>query len=400
MNSSRLFSYSVSYIYYVSVFFVSLAFFCPIVIGDDSGLNKALECFEGIKRSGRYPDDSDFFKISGDPEINLTGSEQIQLLLRLAEFQRGSISKDDISRLFELKRDSIHNADMRYDVKITGSSALKELVEVSYRFVFSKEKLYLSRRGHLAPNTSVNAYDGASLFLITEYDSDEPSASINSQISLGFFNCPHLPLTHAMLFDPRSRVDSAYENLSDIVDMLRDSTLTCVFENDYEVNGYSCIKISDLTRCFFLNPNKDFSVIRYELYAVESDSGGKIKRGSKPVYQSDLKNLRDYGNGIWIPTHIEQNLFISNTSWQRAYVEVASVLINQELPDSFFSDVIPENALVSDGKRGMVYRQSDHASINALLKEAAKSKRVRIFQYISVTLGIILILGNVLDLLF
>ena len=65
---------------------------------------------------------------------------------------------------------------------------------------------------------------------------------------------------------------------------------------------------------------------------------------------------------------------------------------NRPLPKSFFSDVIPEDAMVSDGINHLVYVYGDRTSIGGLLNDTVRSKRVMIFRYISVTLGLVMVI--------
>jgi hypothetical protein len=76
---------------------------------------------------------------------------------------------------------------------------------------------------------------------------------------------------------------------------------------------------------------------------------------------------------------------------RKEVINVENMSLNSGIQESFFTDIIPENAVVADGIRGLVYKQSDSPSIGSLLKEHAKSKRVMIFRYISIISGLILI---------
>jgi hypothetical protein len=73
-----------------------------------------------------------------------------------------------------------------------------------------------------------------------------------------------------------------------------------------------------------------------------------------------------------ITEYFDQKGFLSRCDT----VDVNDIKINIAVVDSYFSDFIPEDALVSDAINEMTYKQSDSPSINSLIKETAKSKRI------------------------
>jgi len=72
---------------------------------------------------------------------------------------------------------------------------------------------------------------------------------------------------------------------------------------------------------------------------------------------------------------------------------VSGVELNKEIDPKTFTDIFPEDVLVADLVRNLSYEWSDRPSIDAILDKAVKSKRVWTLQYISLTLGILLLLA-------
>ena len=109
--------------------------------------------------------------------------------------------------------------------------------------------------------------------------------------------------------------------------------------------------------------------------------------------QRTLYGLTSYGNSIWFPKKSVSEYFTvdSEAPYMIDTVDYEKIEMNHNLPDSYFSDVIPDGALVADSIRDMVYVWGDRASIGSLIKETVKSKRQTIFRNLSLVLGLCLI---------
>jgi hypothetical protein len=233
---------------------------------------------------------------------------------------------------------------------------------------------------------------------VTEPDSDLPNANVMKTTPLQMFYHLNMPLFPAMLFNP-ARCNASWQFNFDLESFL-DAEKTHVFEQDIQLNEKKCILVLDLSTKIYLDPEKDFSVIRFEKYAhnaipvpsPQSFSGQDVRiTGRTLIYRSDLMDLKNCENGIWIPLKIENTIFNKQNVIEQSIVTVKDVQINKGIPKTFFTEIIPENSFVFDAPNNLTYKQSDHASINSLIKETAKSKRIFIYRYISIISGLALI---------
>ena len=173
---------------------------------------------------------------------------------------------------------------------------------------------------------------------------------------------------------------------NDFVGML-ESDQTIVLEEMESIHDEKCIIVTDGNYRMYVSPQKNYAIVHKECWARFSMPGDRTL-----ISKSVLKDFREYENSLWLPQKYYEEFFSQGKLTVTISVDFDDVIVNSKIPDAFFQDIIPDNSFVADGVNNLVYRQSDTASINALLKATAKSKRVWIFQTISMSLGIILIL--------
>ena len=181
--------------------------------------------------------------------------------------------------------------------------------------------------------------------------------------------------------------------VASLPDGKKNNLVPFVFEKIESVEGEKCIVVSDFSTAMYFAVEKDFSLVQSEVYSqimTTIANGGGVLSGRKISARTKFSKMKDYGNGICLPSNIELERFNDNPV-QYEKVVILSVKINEGIKDNYFTDIIPDDAIVADAENVMVYKQGDRSSIEGLLKDAAKSKRVMIFRYISVTLGLIMI---------
>ena len=385
--------------------FFALVFVFQTSLADETSFQVALERLKIIE--DHLPDDDDFFRLLEDDSLQLSRVEQDNLFGMILRLQKGDISRGDVHRIFEARRNSILDAKICYsvsaDVLLNHSSVSRGNSLQHFTFAFSDHNTYLKRDGKRMPEdyrTSVMSTDGIVLIDVALPDNDIPNASITQVTSpdyYRYFYQINMPLFSACLLD-ENRYGYAFPFGDDIVQFLSRKGFAHVFKQEKTINGIRCLVVLNEMCRFYLAIEKDLSPVRYELFSLrmkaDLNPSSSIERfaGRSLIFRRDFSNFVDCGNGIWIPLVIEDTRFSEDNRTDVVRVNVKDVQINKGIPDAFFTDVIPDDAMVADGIRGLVYRQGDHASIEGLLKETVKSKRVFIFQYISVTIGILLIL--------
>lgn len=365
------------------------------VLADDASVGAAVSIIDAIK--DRVPDDDDYFRIVSDSRFSLTPQERANLFGKIVFMQKPSVQRKEILALYEAKRVSLHDCIISY-TNVHSNDKDRKSSQISFVFAFSKNKLFLDKKGKRWDTDSERltaSYDGENLKLVREPDSNLPNASVSEQISRKFFYEPHMPLYVVMLFSA-ARCDYPPELAgTDFVDFLKDEGSTHVFQQEKDINGSKCIVVLNTGKRFFLDPKRDYSVVRFEQFEHEyapNTQGLRHLVGRHMRLRVDNHDLVDHGNGIWLPTKTVCSSFAENGKTEQMTTIVTDVRVNKGITDAFFTDITPEHSFVFDSVRKMTYMQSDSSSINSLLKETAKSKRVWIFQIISMTLGIVLIL--------
>jgi hypothetical protein len=260
-----------------------------------------------------------------------------------------------------------------------------------YIFVQSGQKLLVDTQKENGESNEILTFDGEKTTSVRNIQSPYPSVGISNSISRSMFFQPFSPVAMAMLLDVEQ-----YGMLNDNFDLLLflKNTGGWVYEKTEIVDGVECIILAHLTRQIYLDINRDFSVIQDNFYSTifEYPSDGVRIMDRFLSSQKKLSNLKNFGNAIWLPQQTEYTYFDkSGKIIERRFIELVSAEINKDIPDTLFTDIVPENAIVFDKSRNMIYKQSDHASIDSLLKETVKSKRVFIYRYISIISGLVLI---------
>ena len=339
--------------------------------------------------------DHDLYVLLSKPE---NFGKTAELFFDIVNEQNSMISRENLLKLVEMKQQSISNFRCKYTVfmEMFDESQNPEVnKKISYEFVCSKNKLYIGYEPHhleIDDPPQKIAYDGEKVLSLLSYPSGHLHAGLGKPDAgslMGFFQT-YMPLTLAMLFDPRlCEFDFCESNL---MLFLQGNRLYGIFEKMEIASGQECIVIADLYMRLYLDPQKDFSVIQSDSYRQEFSDDG-ILVGRWLASRSKLFDLTDHGNGVWIPSKaVIENFDKFGKVTARCSVDVSLVEINKGIDDNFFTGFIPNDTLVADTVEGLVYVYGDRPSINSLLKDVAKSKRVFILQYISVTVGILLIL--------
>jgi hypothetical protein len=359
---------------------------------DEISYIKAKQQIEAI--SDHVPNDNDIFKVCSDPNITLTFEEFAKLFIYAVCKQKTSIGQNELQILLSNKRNSIHDIKISYSVLIDNppNSELAGRLSLSYVFASLGQNLYFEKIGKSRAEDyecSIISYDGNVLRFINNPNEAEPNGTISKRNTLKYFFQPQMPLYFLGLFDA-SRCDASLDYSQDYYQFLHTQGGCFVIEDQEIANGQNCIVVIDGLKRYFLDPQKDYSIVKFEQFDYIYDSSEHVI-GRKKIQLSNYLDYIDYGNSIWIPSKIETIYYSNGSVIGNTIVDIKEVKINSGIKENFFTDVFPENTLVSDAIRNMVYKQSDSPSINSLIKETAKSKRIFIYRYISIISGLALI---------
>jgi hypothetical protein len=354
---------------------------------------------EQYKTTHGSPPDVTFYYTAVGSSV-LPGNGAHVLLAAIVGMQRPRISRDDLASLLKAKRDSIHSIRCEYTVSpgLPGKQV----------YAFSDNKVYLEeprqdKESKVTP--SVSTYDGTLFRSVTYHNNKDlsPAGYIDNDGSLASLFRPDMPLCRAMLFD-MNRVDST-PSLTDLPNYIQ---LACVvYEKTTTIGGAECLLVSDGAADIYLDISRDFSVVRLDNFQIDwkdNGSGNKTVGGRRHTHRIDCADLVDYGNAIWLPNSIKVTEFASGdgpattgssqassgTGTSRV-ITVAKMEVNPQIADSFFTDIIPKNAMVSDQAKGLRYIAGVRDSIDDTVKRTVQPKSHRI-TLLLVNLGAIAVL--------
>ncbi|MDR2408421.1 MAG: hypothetical protein LBE13_09975 [Bacteroidales bacterium] len=385
----------------IGIFFLFSHTILDVYAEDSSYLQKTLQAIRQHKgETGVPPNDIDFFRLIIQLQIPLTSEEREQVKLELEKLQSPVISKNDLIKLYESKKKVIQNLEQKYqytsqDFDTQGNRIAHD--EFVIRQLFSGNKIYSEKENidndlKKITTHSIFSFDGDVERHVFELDSNSPYASIkrfdNRELYFELGNV----LSVVMLTDSRNDLNSDVAIGYDFIQLLRSDGI--VFEKTEIFDNRQCVVVSNGMFRIFLDIVGDFSVVHVECYDLEymvSFPKLIVSHFYKDA-ERNLYRLKDYGNGIWFPE--ESQLFFYDKHEKIVRKEIVfyeNISLNTKILDSFFRDVIPENAMVTDSINNITYIYSDHASINSLIKETVKSKRIFIYRYISIISGLALI---------
>jgi hypothetical protein len=356
----------------IIVFFITFTVFLYDTCADEAAYKKAIDYIENL--NDRLPNDEDYFQVcSFSDTCFLSPSERLKIWKKIISLQKSTISRADLLSIFRAKRNSLNDVKITYSEKTLNCRNIAQQIEhqYAYTFAFAPDRLFLDRNGDDFEHV-ITSYDGKVVRTVTEHNSDLPNADVMNTSSLRLrivhplINMPffaarfyhlNMPLFPAMLFNP-ARCDASWQFNFDLESFL-EAEKTHVLDRDIQLNGKKCIVVLDLSTKIYLDPEKDFSVIRFEKYAhnavptqlqstpipLSSLLGQDVRiTGRKLIYRSDLTDLKNYGNGIWIPSKIENTIF--NTTFneqnvvEQSVVTIEDVRVNEGIPQTFFTEIV------------------------------------------------------------
>ncbi|MDO5552382.1 MAG: hypothetical protein Q4G68_01350 [Planctomycetia bacterium] len=318
----------------------------------------------------------------------------------------------DIMKIITAKRQSIKDFIIKYKVDVTlfldkdkwyGPKQWdREYAWKNNMFLF--DHLYYENG---QKQQSRRAFDGEKGIELRSNDLAPVQGGFSDLNNLEVFFDPWMPLVLSGLFDTTA-CDSPMEYY-DLVLFFNGPELTlpdgtrfnpkpCLFEKKETINGSKCIVAGNANTTKYFDINKDYSLVQFESYHVKltQSSDGNIRTGRTLQSKTVLSDLKNYGNGIWLPQKTTATYYDLHGNVKRQdSVTVQSVVINSGIPDSYFSDFLPDNTIVSDTTKDMVYKWSDRTIINGLTNEVVKSKRILFFRYISMLIGLVMMVTAV-----
>jgi hypothetical protein len=348
---------------------------------------------------GYAPTDHDFFSIILKPEYSFS-YEEISILYQILKQKSAPIiSKDKLLKIIKAKRESIKDFYCQYKVRVNNANNNISIYTTESKYVKKDNKILFDQiiqEGSTLLPRNIISYDGH-LFYNYSPPSQEhvmPFVGVKENVDYSLFYDSFLPLTISMLVDSK-QFGKTFDYINDLIVFLEDGgTIGC--EKKEIIDGKECLVFCNWYTRVWLCPDLDFMPVRAEAYFLseqESTKSTKVILTKRELIEKKLLfNLRNYGNGIWLPSHIKIEFFTKDgIPIKNVFIDVSSMKVNTAIKDENFTDFIPKGAIIADTSRNMVYQWEDHPSIGGLLKETVKPKSTRLYQRISVITGLIMI---------
>ena len=336
----------------------------------------------------------EFFEITGRYDLSMPESSELWILM--IGRQNPPISIDELKTLYERKRDSIKTFYAVFrDGDKTLTFALKENDQL-YLEEEDRSKVSDDDAAHVSTYRTIRAQNKSDyrqvFFYTLESGEERSSAQLMPRSDFSARQCCRWenPLTISKIACPG---DSMSQDMAKYLEERKDLYL---FEKPEIIDGHRCLVLASQSEKLCLDADKDYCVYAVFLHSRLEKSkwgGGYISRHtSEPTEKTVLHGLKDYGGGIWLPSRAEIVSYADDGSVEsEKEIVYDKIKINRRIRDSFFENVIPDDAMVMDEIRVMDYRWRDRNLLDLPEEERAAVRRQRVFRATCASLGLVLI---------
>ncbi len=359
---------------------------------------------ERIDLQGNPPDLNDLRDIIEQKRMQLTKDEFLSMaaqVLLMQRIQEGNKRKEIIRRIMESKQKSVNSFLCKYRVSEQSSIQANGGEDRKTYFYASDGNKRLFQTESLGDEFSktIVTYNNehVKIALFPKDHESTPAGRITDLSSGPWFSHDVMPLVLASLVDINTLgLENREKDEENNLLYFLSQPGNCLYQKPRIINGVECVAVANLERCVYFDPLNNYCVAKIENYVTHYDQDNRLKNFSRS-YDRIFSDFQDYGNGITLPHIIRETFYDEKgtTTFKRT-ISVDEIQINPSLSPDLFEDIFPDDTLVHNAELNISYIEGDSPSINALLKETAKSKRIFIYRYISVGLGLAMIFGALL----
>ena len=372
---------------FLFLFFLKTPFFGQLCFADGRPPVRLADKLIALKESeGVPPNDVDLYTLAFQEGGELTSAEFARTFEFVVSSQKPSVSITQITSVIASKRRSVTSFKTEFtENKLMVSPNSGTTIQTDYLYAFS-----LANNCFLTDLTvfekpkkrDVYSYNGENFFRLTFSEDGTPNLIIDTEGQIANFLLPSAPLQQSMLFDTEavSMPHAWYDFLHYV-----SSNKVHVFEKKEMVNGSECVLVASLSQRMCLDPKLNFAVTKIEWFEPVFREGKEdiVFGGMNLIARRVMKDFRDYGNSLYLPTHIENEYYNANGNvTQRDTIHVKGVEINPKLNKNYFTDIAPEDAFVIDNThlmRMVVVHQSDAVLCEECLHFFEQRKCFRVF---------------------
>ncbi|MDR1383154.1 MAG: hypothetical protein LBJ67_04800 [Planctomycetaceae bacterium] len=397
--------YKVIRYFFVVVICAVIWSFGNTVLSDESSMQKIIDEMERLTSEGTAPNYDDMMPVLKQHEHELSETEFLQIAISLANMQRPIIPPKALSSLFKSKIKAIRSVYLEYDVntnhfgeKTSPSNDFKKIIFIRDRNKFYSDVTFDNRK-ELAPSDLIRktqAYNGDVVSAVAYFSNK--SRGIEGGIT-PFETLQNIlpmedPLYYSCLLDLESQklADRTQLSVSSILDgEIGQSGI--IFEKTVTIGDTNCIVVQYGLDKYYFDPQKDFSIVKIEKSRLMTNE--KNESMVKPYRTFMMTNHIDCGNGIWIPQNITLIFNFGSRFDRKVTINISKVKINDTIKEEVFTNIFPDNTIVSDLVHHATYKWGERPSINGLLQETVKPRSTSIYNKISIIVGLIMIVIEV-----
>ena len=334
-----------------------------------------LERLAGRSNGGAVSLD-DFRALVAGLGVPLSQLDLAMLCSWVVKVQKGGPKASEIAEVFAAKRAAISSmtcsSETVYEARLAKFDRGNERC-VRDVFVMKPNKYLLDRKfGPSLDQLSrriVRSYDGKVVRECDYSGNGGKSANIMAFNGVGWYLRDNGILCQTMLLN--SAVDTDNNDTSN--DLAKTVARLLVFQRPVDVDGVSCIACTDfgLGNVYYLSPKMNFALVKIEKGKF-GPVGGLEKYGQTADYgETTLEQLRDCGNGIWLPSRIKTAWYQDGREAQHQTTTVSEIAINPEVDDDLFVKTITPGTVVVDSVKQISYTEGNVISLDVTTRNTA-----------------------------
>lgn len=332
-------------------------------------------------RLGRMPSLPEFAELLVKSDGPFTSDDELGLFVCFGEIQQPSISKGDLVDLLRAQRASMATFRARYtadySVRLNGPDPKEKPPRIEADFALDGQKAFYAKevfRGGTVDLKVTEAYDGETFRDLLERPGENPYGTIGTLDARERFFGRENPILCAGLLN--SAVDWGRE---DLVDDLAARVLDgFVYETPVTIRGIECLLIGKVSKFCYCSPQHMYALVesRSGEFLFDAKASRYARQNSFVVRKnSEFVRVTDQ---LWLPkrsvyVHTRDNKIVNQYT-----MTVSSYAVNESLPDSLFTEIMPQGAYIVDTLQNASYvlGQKTETKLN-LATEGVKPGRSR-----------------------
>lgn len=305
-------------------------------------------CWEQLKRESlrleRMLSFTEFCNTVSRCEKPLTRDDYSMLWLAFAKSQRPSIDQFELSSLHKTRKSKLESAHVYYEVERTLNGSPSQSAKAE--FAFSGGKLFydaeVQKQKPRTRSRSQLTYDLNEMVVVKAHgqEIDQWRKRVAEMALRG-------PLDHVERFidggNPlllQSLLPTATFSIQSDIKIESLAVDCCLSEIQEEFAGKQCLVLGNYHSRYYVCPELGYALVGYEKGVGEFEKDGRLLL-QQPWFVQMARNFQEEQTGLFFPRQIEQ--LVESHDYKRSLrVDVTSVAFNQDIDDSKFSGLTPD----------------------------------------------------------